>query len=106
MFRLPYVQKLFGCTNILQKSGSVRIHVGENEAAVNLNPRHRHETKPRFIQVIRVTAFVFGNPLKRSIKPIHPAMVLALEAFDRSPLFTAHNRTPMAATIEKDADLP
>ena len=85
------VQERFGRTKIRRKSDSVRIHVSKNEAPVYLNPRHRHETKPGFIQVVWITAFVFSNSLKGAIKSIDPAMILALEALDRSPLLTAHN---------------
>ena len=85
------IQERFGRTKILRKSDSVGIHVSKNEAPVYLNPWHRHETKPGFIQVVWITAFVFSNSLKGAIKSIDPAMILALEALDRSPLLTADN---------------
>src|SRR4051812_9819477 len=96
------VDVLGGAAEILLQRRGVDVEVEEDEAAVVLDARRRHEAELRAVEVRRIGALA-GYGIEAAIAVIGPAVIEAGVALRVAARLAAHDRATMAAGVQEHA---
>src|SRR5262249_15618055 len=94
-----------GAGEIINKRHRVGVEVDEPEAAILLEPRHRHEAALAVVLVaVRIGAFL-RDETQCAVPAKHPAMIEALKHARLAGFLSAHAAAAMGAEIIENVNL-